>query len=242
MICASVVRRALPVRRRADPRLDEAGRVHGHLDGLPARRHVHAAGGEGRRAVAGALGKRREAETEIAAFRARTRLAGAERRHVDGLDRHVHGLDIARLVEDQARRRRIGKCLDQVAAANFDRIEAEGRRRLVHQPLDRERDHRPGDAAIRRHRTGIGDHAARDAGIFAHVVGAGHFRHRHQRLDAAGRRVARIGADIGDDVRRQREQSRIGVEGAFERDVLVAAVEAGDEILAPVLGPGRPTS
>ena len=89
MICDKRRAQPLPVRRGADARFDAAGRVHAEIDGFPARRHLHAARGEGRRAVAGALGKRREAEAEIAALRARLRLARAERRHVERLDRHA---------------------------------------------------------------------------------------------------------------------------------------------------------
>ncbi len=151
---------ALAVRGSSDPRLDEAGRVHRHLDGFPAGRHFHAAGGEGRRAVSGALRKSREAETEITLLGARLGLAATECRDVDGFHRRVHGFDIGRLVEHQSHRGRVGKGLDQVTAADLDRIEAESSRRLVHQPLDGEGDHRTGDAAIRRHRTGMGHDSA----------------------------------------------------------------------------------
>ena len=113
------------------------------------------------------------------------------------------------------------------------------RRRLVHQPFEREGDDRPRHAAIRRHGAGVGQHAARAAFIVLDVVRPGHFRHRHQRLDAAGGREAGIGADIGDDVGFQRDQFGVLVEGALQRDVLVARMEAGDQVLAPVLGPGE---
>ena len=49
--------KALTVGTGADPQFDISGRVHRHLDRFPAERHAHAAGGEGGRAVAGALGK-----------------------------------------------------------------------------------------------------------------------------------------------------------------------------------------
>jgi len=45
----------LPVRRGADAGFHETRRVHGELDGFPARRNLHAARREGWRAVSGAL-------------------------------------------------------------------------------------------------------------------------------------------------------------------------------------------
>ena len=36
----------------------------------------------------------------------------------------------------------------------------------------------------------------------------------------------------------QREQLAVLVEGAFERDILIAAVKTGDQVFAAVLGPG----
>ena len=99
------------------------------------------------------------------------------------------------------------------------------RRSDIHQPLERERDDRPRNAAIRRHRAGIGQHAARHAGIGAQVIRAGQFGHRHQGFDRAGRRITGIGADIGDDLGRKRDEFRVGVERAFEPDVLIAAVK-----------------
>ena len=64
-------------------------------------------------------------------------------------------------------------------------------RRLVHQPFEREGDDRPRHAAIRRHRAGVGDDAARTAVVVRGRRRARHLRHRHQRLDAAGGRESR---------------------------------------------------
>src|SRR5262245_45845678 len=73
----------LAVRAPADPCFDPAGRVHGDLGGLPARRDRHAARRESRAAVAGALREGGKADAEMAAAPARLALAGAERRQVD---------------------------------------------------------------------------------------------------------------------------------------------------------------
>ncbi len=223
--------------RSADARFDEAGRVHGEVDGLPARRHRHAARRKGRRAVAGAFREGREPEPEVAPRCPCLRLARAEGGDIDRGDGGLHALHVARLIEGEAGRGDVGKFPDQVAAADGDGVDRENRCRLVHQPFQRKRDHRPRYAAIGRHRAGIRGDAAGAAGVFAHVIGAGEFRHRHQRLDPAGGRIAGIGADIGDDVRFERDEPRLFVEAAFEQDVLVAAVIAGDEVLAAVLAP-----
>ena len=83
----------------------------------------------------------------------------------------------------------------------------------------------------------MGDDATRDAGVVAHVVGPGHLGHRHQRLDAARGRETGIGADIGQHIGRERDELAVLVERAFERHVLIAAMEARHQVLAPVLGP-----
>ena len=96
-------------------RLDEARGVHGEVDFLPARRHRHAACREGRRAIAGALGERRNPEPEMASGAARFRLELTEGWDVERGDRGLHGLHVARLVEGEAGRRDVGKLPDQIA-------------------------------------------------------------------------------------------------------------------------------
>ncbi len=230
---------ALAVRRRADARFHAAGRIDADDHRFPARHDLGAARREGRAAVAGALGESRKADAEMAPLRARLDLPRAERRHVDRLHRHFQRLLIARLVEHQAGRGRIREFVDQVAAADVDRVEPEGGGRLVHGALEREGQYRARHAAIGRHGAGVGDDAARAAGIGAEVVWAWHFRHGHQRLDPAGGGEAGIGADIGDDLVVECDQPRVLVEGGLEREVLVARMEAGDQVLAPVLAPGH---
>ena len=165
-------------------------------------------------------------------------LALSEPRQVECLDRHVERLPVGSLVKNETGGRGIGELVDEVAPADFDRIQTELRRRAIHQPLQGHGDHRARDAAIGRHRTGIGEHAAREAGIGAYVIGAGQLGHRHQRLDRTGRRIAGIGADIGGDIGGKRDDFCIGVERALQSDVLIPAVKRGDQILAAVLGPG----
>ena len=173
----------------------------------------------------------------MAAFGARLFLTLAERRDINGFHRHFQRLFVGGLVIFEAHGGFVREFVDQVAAPDVDRIERESARGLVHQSFQREGDHGPRHAAIGRHRAGIGDDPARQALILLHVVWSRHFGHRHQGFDPAGGGEARISADIGNDVSFEREQLGIGVEGAFERDVLIARMKAGDQVLAPVFGP-----
>ena len=156
---------------------------------------------------------------------------------INRLDRHFQRLFVTGFVVFEAHRRLVGKSVDQVAAADVDRIDGECTRGFVHQPLDCESDHRSRHAAIRRHGAGVGDDAAREALVLLDIIRARHFGHRHQRFDPACGWKARIGADIGDNVRLQREQPGVLVERAFERDVLVARMKACDQVFAAVFGP-----
>jgi len=166
-------------------------------------------------------------------------LPGAECFQIDMRERLIQCLDVAAFVEDEPRRGGVGKIPDEIPPADFVVTEIEGRRRLVHQPLDRQCDDRPRHAAIGRHGAGISGDGARRAGIGAHIIGSGQLGHGHERLDPAGGRKARIGADIGGEVGRQRDQSAKLVERAFERQMLVAAVIGGDQIFPPVFVPGH---
>src|SRR5437773_9546248 len=82
---------SLSMRGGADPRLDETGGVDGEVHRLPARRDLHAARGERRASVAGALGKGGKTDPEIAALLACLLLPLAKRGEIDGLDRQLHG-------------------------------------------------------------------------------------------------------------------------------------------------------
>ena len=203
---------ALAVGRGADPGLDEARRVHRQLDPLVARRDVHAARGERRGAIPGALVEHRKADAEVAALRPRGPLALAKGGDVDALGRQLERLAIRALVVGQAGRGAVRERLHEVAPADLDRVEPEARGGAVHQPLHRERDRRPADAAIGRHRAGVGGDAAGAHGVGLEVVRARQLGHGHERLDAAGHRIAGIRADVAPEIGLDREQTRLGIE------------------------------
>ena len=173
---------------------------------------------------------------------ARLLLLAPEGADIDRLGRGLECLQIGAFVVDQARGRGVGKLADQVAAADLDRIDAEALRRRIHQALQGEGEHRPRHAAIRRHHAGVGRDAAREHRVFSEVVRARQLGHRHQRLDAAGRRIARVGADVAPDVGVDGEQAGIRVERGAHRVALVARMRGGEEVLVPVLDPGKPAA
>ena len=80
--------------------------------------------------------------------------------------------------------------LAEPRAPDLHRVEAKARGGAVHQPLHGERDRRPADAAIGRHRAGVRRDAAGAHGVGLEIVGARQLGHGHERLDAAGDRVA----------------------------------------------------
>ena len=119
---------ALAVRRRADPRLDRirmgpwSSRPSPSRASPPCRaRQMPACRSRCARRTSQSRGRDSVLARAPAFWRARN--AGTSM----ASDRHFHGLGIARLVEHQARRRRIGKRLDQVAPADLDRIECRTR-------------------------------------------------------------------------------------------------------------------
>ena len=104
----------------------------------------------------------------------------------------------------------------------------------------REGDDGPRNAAIRRHRAGVGHHAA---GTGTHMPARHRGRASPPSPSAARRRR------WSDSRNRRRCSARMSASSAkslplwsnapFERDVLVAAVIARDQVFAPVFGPGE---
>ncbi len=127
---------------------------------------------------------------------------------------------------------------DQVAAANLQRVQAEPVRRAIHQPFHRRGDDRARDAAIGRHRAGVGGDRPRPAPIGAERVRPRQFADRHQRLDPAGNRIDRVGADIAEAVGFQCQELAGGIERAAQSQPLVARMRRGGQVFGPVLDPG----
>lgn len=75
--------------------------------------------------------------------------------------------------------------------------------------------------------------------VLLEVVRTGQLGKRHQRLDAARRRIAGIRPHVAAQIRVDGEQARFGVERRPDEVMLVARVRGGEEVLVPVLDPGE---
>ena len=123
-------------------------------------------------AVAGALGEGRKADAEMAALRARflLPLRGTPAR------RWLRPPSPASLCSSPRRKSGPWRRCREICRSGCGGGCRPGRwrsgGRLVHQPFQRESDHRPRHAAIGRHGAGVGEHAARAAFVVLHVVGA----------------------------------------------------------------------
>ena len=228
----------LTVRRAADPGFEKARGVHHQFDPLEARGDRHAPRGKGGTAGAGALGEHRHPETEPAPIGARRLLSRAELGEVDDPRRSLHRLAIAAGVLHDAGYRGVRELGSQVTAPDFERVEPEPGGRAIHQPLHCRGDDGPRHPAIGRHRAGVAGDGAGPRAVLAHPVGPGHVCQRHQRLDPAGGREIRIGADIAEDVGVDRQQSTVRIKRAAQMEALVARMKRGGQIFEPVLDPG----
>ena len=215
----------LAVRRTADPGFEKARRVHRQFDPLEAGGDHHAPRREGGTAGAGALGEHRYPETEPASIGSRRLLSRPELGEVDDPRRRLHCFAIAAGVLHNPGHRSVREVGGQVAAPDCKHIQPEPGGCAIHQPLHRRGDDRPRHAAIGRHRAGVAGDAAGPGAVLGHPIGTGHVRQRHQRLNPAGGREIRIGADIALDIGVDREQAAVRIECAAQMNTLVARVK-----------------
>ncbi len=120
--------------------------------------------------------------------------------------------------------------LDEVAAAQFDPIDARHLGRAIDQPLDQIDRFRPTGAAIDRGRRGIGEDRLRAERDRLHVIDA---RDQHQREEQRrGDGRPPIGAQRLAGPGAQRQDRPLGIEGELAVDHLVARLGIEDERLA----------
>ena len=147
------------------------------------------------------------------------------------------GFGVRALIVGEAKDVGIRKFADQVSFAQLDRIDPEFDCDLVHQPFLREHCGRTADAAIGADGAFVGRDAAIGRFVSADVIRPGQHFCDHAGIAAGRERPNRIGADIDRDVRLEAQnlafRGHIGFEGV---DVL-AGMDAGDEMLAPIFDP-----
>ncbi len=157
-------------------------------------------------------------------------------------DAIIAAVGLGREVELDDARERIGhlRFRDQVAAAEFDGVDAEVVRRHVEQPLAKEVRFEPARPAIGADRGLVGDEERHP-----HVDVGNAIRSRQdlRRVACAGRAIgADIGADIGLGMAAQREDGAVGVAGDLQLAGDVAGMVGGDEMLPAVLDPFHRTA
>ena len=223
---------ALPLRASAGGDVDLAGRIDAH-------------GRAFERSDAGAFDVAAEAETEIAALRARLALPLAKRRHAaDRVERLLQRLRIVAAVVDDRLAVAIGNAeaighlgaRDHVAHPHVGRIEAKLGGDQVHDPLHGEGRFRPTGAAIGRVRDLGGRGDPRVDGEVVELVRPGQM-HRGVVGDARSDRIP--GAAIDDEAVAKRQQPAVVVEADLDVVDLVARMARRHEVLVPVLDPAH---
>ncbi len=124
---------------------------------------------------------------------------------------------------------------DEVAAAQFDTVDAQILRRHVDQPLAEEIALEPAGRAIGPDRRLVGGGERRLDMDVGDAIGAG------DHLRAIARRGRAVGADIGAHVGMEppahAEDGAVAPAGDLELAIELAGMVAGEEMLAPVLDP-----
>ena len=217
---------------------------HGHRAGVdgnaPGAADPHDAGFE--RAAAGSFHAIAEPDAEIATFGARVSLARGKAGIIDGVERHALTAEKVAAVESHRRagpgleRRDIGHLFrrHEIAASNFRAIEAEFVRDAVKQALHRKCAFRVAGAAHRHGGDLVGLGHAHVELIGREHVGAG------KRGGCVVRQVdalRRVGAFVVDHLAAHAQEATVVVEGDVEIPILVALLDRGEKMLAPVLDP-----
>ena len=166
----------------------------------------------------------------------RTNLAVAERAH-----RGVHHRRIVAGVVDQPGRRGIRKRIgrDQVAPAQFMRLDIQHVREFVQRAFHREAGGRAADAAIRPGRRLVRAGTHRGRTIVADAIGPGHDVGRHVRLDRAGRGQHRIRPAIDEVLGFKCDDLAVAVRVDGHRLVVLARMAGRQQVLHPVLDPAH---
>ena len=130
--------------------------------------------------------------------------------------------------------RRIGVVGDQVAPPDLERVHADLRRREVDQALGHRGRDRMADRAVLAHHVLVLEHHARARPVVRAGVGAADQVDDLVRLDAAGARIDRVGADAGEVVDLEGGDGAVALDADLRLHAMVARVDVGDEAFQPV--------
>ena len=220
-----------------DAGMDEhgAGRIEPQ-GGAVLRGDARAADAVERGRRVGHLDERGQADAAVDAARAQPRLLGAQAGVIHHPQDLVERGVVRELLEPDAggAGRRIGVVGDEIAPPDLDRVDADLRRGEIDQTLgDRGRD-RVADGAVLAHDVLVLENDAGAGAIVRAGVGPAGEIDDLVRLDAAGARIDRIGADAGQVVDRESGDGAVALDADPRLDPMVARVDVGDEALQPV--------
>ena len=213
-----------------------ASGVHAHLTGFEkaragAERTRHA----GRRNAAG-FDVRAVAQSAFQTLGFRSRLARFEATYFGQFDRARHGGFVVAGVVRKAYRRGVGEGLDEVAAAQLGRVDAQFTRGRFHDALDRVGGLGPAGAAVSVDGRGIREHRCHRGHDLRRGVLAGQQRGVEDRWHRAAK-GAEVSAQVGRGVDLEGDELAVLVQPELGRGEVVAAMGVGQKRLTPV---GRP--
>ncbi len=214
-------------------------RVHAQLGRLVAEDDGHAALDELVGGVRGLLGVAADADADVAPLAQRLGLEPPQAVEVRDLHQPVERLEEAARVVDQPRDAGIGKLVgaNEVAATNLEGVDPHGVGDGVHDPLDGEAGGGARDAAVRAQRALVGGDRVPLALVVAEPIRTGKDAQCHAGVHGRGPRVDRVGAAVHVHEDAQAEQVPLVVVGDLCGVVVLAGVDAGQQVLAPVLDP-----
>ena len=230
---------ALAVAVRADPQLQAAVGCEAGLALLVAGHERDAPGGIDAGAVPGLLGVHGKADADAAPVGLAALLALAHLVEADGLDRLPQGLGIVAGIEvalgDVVERHLLGT--HQALEPKLVGLDPELARQRVERDFQGEAHARARHAAIGQDRRLVGGNRPGAAAIVREIVEARQDGADLPRLQAGRERIGRVGAGIDGGLAIERQQLAVGVGVGGENVVMLAAIGAGDQVLAPVLEP-----
>ena len=223
----------------AEIRRDRAARVDLDRRDLGPGIDGHARRRRDARTDPGQLRVAREPDTKKFALRTRLGLTGTQRVVADAVAPALERFEKARTIPHDSGRGFVGKLLgaDQIAPADFPRVEPEPVGRHVDQALHHERRGGPAHAPVWPGRRLARGHAAHSTVVDRHAVGTRHETDDLHRLEPRRPRIDRIGANVPDHVGAQSEDVAFFIHRELRIDGLVKRLAGRGKVFHTVARP-----
>ncbi len=208
---------------------------------LVARHHGNAPAGINRSAVRRLLAVDRKAGADQPAVGFARALAYADTGDIDGGEGAAHRFGIIAaikmFVRDVVERHLLRA--HQVAQPHLARLQTGGRSNRIQHDLQREADAGARHPPIRQDRTLVGGHRIGAAAIGRHLVRTRQDARDLRGFQTRGERIGRVGAGIDGGLAIDAAQGAVAIRIHRDLVVMLPAVGAGDQMLAPVLDPAH---